>query len=499
MYECADYRIHIKTVEDSLKSFMQDYEHLFSEEERMQLNEQVEQVSEIMQKLETANMKVIERDGRGSDIAGYHNMSNVDFETSEMREEYLDSCLQVFDIENNCTNFANRIWENDLTGVGEFDKNKGFKLLVHAISPLVEEKADLERHIRDNKTFLSTSLITEQQLGTYEDRKVGFVYNTGGIVVASDKNINSDEVNGFNKWNYTEGRVSKEQLLNEGFDSYYALKLSRLMTPKQIEKENMETSRKNTQVVFGGNGQILDRDVHNEIELMPDKSELSAVFCKTMGDKLYSKEYQRAVKIAKIMRLPLIEIDESICRENCGVDPIPENDLRHEEDARISQLRNADVSDRFLRSQLKKFKGKVDKKFDKNEIYRNNELREQEKKVYSELVHKLREFSVKDGKPDKKELRAAFENLSRENLETSKPDKKGRLSSIINKLIPRRDSKKESLDMSPKDNSQNKQEPVVDKEREAFWKSPSVIGMPDYSKKPPPGRTVIKDDKSLVP
>lgn len=219
---------------------------------------------------------------------------NLYFSYYLLSEKINDKSLTVNDInkiEENLQSITKKMWQNYLTPVTDYKEGESFHFLIHNASKTDLEGTTLNEHY-GRKGRISTSLITDQQMGVYGRHRYGFIYPPDTkIITAGYRDIYSYET-------LKEGNFSQN-------DSN-----SSLLAPNAINQYCIEKTIEN-------NGEILNRDnanIYNEVLIDATNIKPVGIFCLTFGEKDLSEDYVSAKNLAEKNNLPLIEIDISLYR-----------------------------------------------------------------------------------------------------------------------------------------------------------------------------------------
>ena len=207
-------------------------------------------------------------------------------------------------IANYLNTISRRIFDQHQTLPKSFINGESFMFTVHNLTSNTNLKANDEFY---RKNFISTSLITDKEMGLYGQNKVGFIYTTDNNVIASE----SKDVYSYNTSD------DNSQIFIGKYDK------PTIKPPIQIEQECMKKTIKET-------GEILNysknSNVYNEVVLDIRNKKPTGIFCITNGEKGFNPNYIAAEKLSTEFNLPLIDIDMSIYRSKSGLEPITEND-----------------------------------------------------------------------------------------------------------------------------------------------------------------------------
>ncbi len=189
---------------------------------------------------------------------------------------------------------ATNIWIDYLTSVDDVE-NGQYRWVIHNLT-----KGELEGDFRNK--YMSTSLMTNNEMGRYGSANYGLIIKPKHIVCASYKDT------------YTlNTRDDEENLFN--------IKPP-LMLPQEIEdlciKQTIEK-----------NGEMLNYEkapIYSEIVV--DEYDIEGAYYVSYGEHELANDYERAKKVADERGLPLIERDISKYRAEHGFEPMTEKSKR---------------------------------------------------------------------------------------------------------------------------------------------------------------------------
>lgn len=198
----------------------------------------------------------------------------------------------LIEIENKFKNITDMVWNNSITNPKNYVPGEPFMFIVHNFSKTIVTNSTKINEQSGRNGRISTSLITDKEMGVFGNNKYGFVYSDiSKIVTAGKRDLYSYE-------------TEKEGKFMQNSDN------SSLITPQEIEAYCVNKCVEE-------NGQTLSSDssnIYNEILLNSEGLSPSAVYCITFGEKDLSDDYRNAKALAENVGLPLIEIDISLYR-----------------------------------------------------------------------------------------------------------------------------------------------------------------------------------------
>ena len=231
--------------------------------------------------------------------------------TIELFKKQLEAIIispdfNVEDVENIKTalkNISIKLYKQQLTEPQDYVSGEPFMFVVHNLTGRTDIKSTDEFY---RESFLSTSLITDKEMGLYGGKKVGFIYPVDNNLLVAD----SKDVQSYNRENNTSleyiGQYDKPTT----------------KPPVQIEKECMQQTLSET-------GEILnygaDSNVYSELVLDIRGKKPTGIFCITNGEKELNSNYVTALRLSVEFNLPLIDIDMSIYRSKNGLEPLTES------------------------------------------------------------------------------------------------------------------------------------------------------------------------------
>lgn len=205
-------------------------------------------------------------------------------------------------IESPLAEITLRKWVNQLTTPSEYKKGARFKFLIHAIRSNKKIKIPYLK----NEPIISTSLITDEFQGTYQNAKYGFVYQPTlenvMVIGSSDCYINllpiklSDITNIPHHFSLTYTPMTEKKCVF--FTNHLACKTMHI---EEIEKQSLQKQKREIQ-------DSSHNDMYNEIVLINDaETNPIAVFLLETKDP---NEFERsqATKLSKQLELPLVKI-----------------------------------------------------------------------------------------------------------------------------------------------------------------------------------------------
>ena len=241
-----------------------------------------------------------------SDVELYNLYGSYYQISSHIKNKTLTDKILI-DIETKLRPISDKIWASSITSPENFKPGDPFMFIVHNVSKTDMETTIVNEHYARSGR-ISTSLITDKEMGVYGSHKYGFIYPNDSRIITSG---------------YTD--LYSYETEEEG-NYYQNHNNSMLITPQAIESYSADLS-------IQKNGKRLNNDnvnIYNEV-LLDSTTDLKPVgiYCITFGEKELSYDYQSAKKLAEQSRLPLIDIDISLYRtkENKGTYLIDEEAL----------------------------------------------------------------------------------------------------------------------------------------------------------------------------
>ncbi len=185
---------------------------------------------------------------------------------------------------------ATTIWNDYLTDIDN-EEESPYRWVVHNLT-----KGELKGNFRNK--YMSTSLMTNNEMGRFGSAEYGLIIEPKHIVSASYKDTYT-----FNT------RDDEENLFNIR---------PPIMLPQEVEdmciKQTIEE-----------NGEMLNYDktpIYSEVVV--DEYEIKGVYYVSYGEHELAKDYERAKKVAEERGLPLVERDISKYRAEHGLEPMTE-------------------------------------------------------------------------------------------------------------------------------------------------------------------------------
>lgn len=304
-------------------------------------------------------------------------------DNNELYEIY-DSYLKIVDlvqnnkitrekleeIEKRCQGITNKVWEKEITKVQNYKQGEPFKFLVYNVAYGELDGNDFHRQGR-----LSTSLISEKDMGLLGGKKHGFIMPFENQIITSGINdLHSYEDDNYGNYMRNQDNTS-------------------LLLPEMLEQGNLKKN-----IELNGRPLYYDKGIrHNEVLLNTNNNiKPSAVFCITFGEKELSNDYLYAKKMAELYNLPLVDIDITKYRTKNNIGFI---DTDNEIMTKKEQL---DFTERFLKNLYKK---------EWEQSPRNTDIKiDMEKALYSDVINDIFMHYKESGMPiDKKELFKEYE------------------------------------------------------------------------------------------
>lgn len=283
---------------------------------------------------------------------------------------------EINKIEGNLKPIIDKIWEVSLTNVRDFNLGDEFKFIVHNISN--DEMNGKKLGNNGQKTRLSTSLISDKEMGLFGYYKYGFILPYESNVITS----------GFSDLDSYETNFGEKLCLNKTNSS--------LITPDTLANE---AANKNIRI----NGSLLNYDKgssYNEILLDSSKGlNPSAVYCITYGEKELNRNYRQAKKLAEEYGLPLIDIDISLYRTKNNIGTI----LTDEEPLTINE------QNEFARNFLEQFYN--------NKSYSSENIKtliDSDLELYQDMIVDIFLTQKKENNVDLNNLFTLYENAKKD-------------------------------------------------------------------------------------
>ena len=210
-------------------------------------------------------------------------------DASKIGMEFSIDLNEVFKLESLVENISIKYWENDLTRFFDIQNGEDFMVVAHASYQLpgVHENANY-RSGDYNKQFISCSILSNNELNTFEDSKIVYLVpvNKENYICSSKVDCVTGEIKSpdFN----TVG------IINDGNSSHYISAgysfikdeaVTKIATPRLIEKLSVEREVKETGTMFNYNTQT------NEVVLDRTKTKIEGALLLSNGCDLVIDEY----------------------------------------------------------------------------------------------------------------------------------------------------------------------------------------------------------------
>ena len=243
----------------------------------------------------------------------------------EIRDIYLQIYLdyqRCFEIESIIQQkFVIPKWKNYLTKFSDqYKQGEHFAVLFHSgggfvILPGMKDYSSKKSdHDSEHKTdFLSTSLITDKEMES-GNTNVGIIVSIKNqtILAASGSDCGTREFTGKSVLD-----IKRNEKTGNNVRTFTPI--SKLGTPKYIEKQAMKASKLNTGEILNAGKWICP--IYTEVVVDKEDFELEAIFFKTTGCDLNFKDYFVAKQMEMYYKKPLRIVNQSICRENAKLTP----------------------------------------------------------------------------------------------------------------------------------------------------------------------------------
>jgi hypothetical protein len=282
-----------KKIDKLMYQFEQVYNQVLRKVHRFKEASVLQDTINYIQSDKNANLTEEEK----STIESYKKKLELIASSNDFKPEDVENISQYFN------NISLKLFEQHQTDPKNFVNGESFVFTVHNLTSYTDLKINDEFY---RKNFISTSLITDKEMGLYGSNKVGFIYPVDGNIVAAD----SKDVYSYNT------KDNDSQIFIGKFDK------PTIKPPIQIEQECMKKTIEKT-------GEILNysknSNVYSEVVLDIKNMKPTGVFCVTNGEKELNPNYVEAMRLSKEFNLPLVDIDMSIYRVKNGLAPITED------------------------------------------------------------------------------------------------------------------------------------------------------------------------------
>lgn len=223
------------------------------------------------------------------------------------------------------------IWREYLTQYNpQYKQGEHFAYLFHSgggfvVLPGMKEFSEkTSEHDSNHKTdFISASLITEKEMESGNT-------NVGIIIGLKNKTILASFHSDCGTRESTEESVTNIKInettgnaVSIGFPRM-ALPVSKLGTPRNIERQAMKASISNTGEILNAGQWIYP--IYTEVVADKEDFELEAIFFKTTGCDINLKDFIVAKQMEMYYGKPLQIVNQSICRENANLSPYTEEE-----------------------------------------------------------------------------------------------------------------------------------------------------------------------------
>ena len=335
--------IKVKTLQEyrnKIFSFYKKYEKIFSEDRILTelrkymfkdlTPEEIKRENELQQIGVKLSMK--KRGGKFGVLVPFFEYTIMDSENGEEKAkkfycQFYEELLECFEIEDRIQeDIVIPIWRNYLSSVNdEFIQGDRFAYLFHSSdkfinlpgSDMYQNKKKDENDVENKTEFISSSLITDKEMET-GNTNVGITLKIKNktILVASPSDCGTRES--------TDKVVNNVKIGNNGYYvsiglTKFFIPLSKLGTPKEIERKAMQASINNTGEILNAGKWIAP--IYTEVVIDKNDFELDGIFFKTTGCDINIKDYIVAKQMEMYYGKKLRKVNQSINREKNNLSP----------------------------------------------------------------------------------------------------------------------------------------------------------------------------------
>ena len=241
--------------------------------------------------------------------------------------QFYEELLECFEIEDKIQeDIVIPIWKNYINSVNdEFAQGDRFAYLFHSSdkfinlpgSVMYQNKKKGENDVKNKMEFISSSLITDKEMET-GNTNVGITLKMKNktILAASPSDCGTRESN--------DKAVNNVKAGNNGYYvsiglTNFSIPLSKLGTPKEIERKAMQASINNTGEILNAGKWIAP--IYTEVVVDKSDFELDGIFFKTTGCDINIKDYIVAKQMEMYYGKKLRAVNQSINREKNNLSP----------------------------------------------------------------------------------------------------------------------------------------------------------------------------------
>lgn len=341
-----DYKLDstkVKTLQgyrNNILSFYEKYANLFSEDRIiMELRKYMcgnltPNESKRANKLQQIGLKLSMNRGRGKfDVLvpffeyTIEDSENGEEKANEFYSQFYQELLECFEIEDKIQeDIVIPIWKNYLNSVNdEFTQGDRFAYLFHSSNQFInlpgsvmyQNKKKDENDVENKMEFISSSLITDKEMETGNT-------NVGITLKIKNKTILAASPSDCGTRESTDKAVNNVKVGNNGYYvsiglTRFFVPLSKLGTPKEIERKAMQASINNTGEILNAGKWIAP--IYTEVVIDKNDFELDGIFFKTTGCDINIKDYIVAKQMEMYYGKKLRKVNQSINREKNNLSP----------------------------------------------------------------------------------------------------------------------------------------------------------------------------------
>ena len=258
---------------------------------------------------------------------------NGEAKALEYYQNFYQELVECFDMEDEIhINIVIPIWKNYIDSVDkDFSQGDRFAYLLHSSNAFINLPGSEGYHINkengndvDHKiNFISSSLITDKEMETGHTN-VGILIKPKRITILTAYSSDCGTVEN-NQKNVTNIKVNDDGYCVSIAYPRYAMPISKLGTPKKIERDAMQASINNTGEILNAGKWILP--IYTEVVIDKNDFELDGIFFKTTGCDINLQDYIVAKQMEMYYGKKLRKVNQSINREKNGLNPYTDEEI----------------------------------------------------------------------------------------------------------------------------------------------------------------------------
>jgi hypothetical protein len=250
----------------------------------------------------------------------------------EYYKKFYQELSECFDIEDQIhRNIVVPIWKDYISSIeDDFSQGSKFAYLLHSSNRFINlpgsenyhTNKDDENDISHKTSFISGSLITNNEMET-GNSNVGILIRPKEVTILTASSSDCGTIEN-NERNVTNVKINEDGTCVSINFPEYEIPISKIGTPKKIERDAMQASINNTGEILNAGKWILP--IYTEVVIDKRDFELDGIFFKTTGCDINLEDYIVAKQMEMYYGKKLRVVNQSIYRENNGLEPYTEEE-----------------------------------------------------------------------------------------------------------------------------------------------------------------------------